>query len=509
MADRPNAAIAALRSFLLVLKIILAAFKTLLARFTVLFGAVRELWIVFAYVVMSNVAYMLVVLTLSLWLSADLGYDDFTAGWWVTTWTAGMTLCVVLVGSLTDALGLRKTFLLGCALCLLSRLFMTFAIAKVLVLGGLMVLALGEALGTPVTVAALRRYTTTAQRSIAFSIFYALMNVGYGLAGYVFDFVRQTFGEHGHLMLPGLVSGLSSYRTIFLVSIGFYVPCLLMVYFWLREGVEATDQGVMIAATRIQFPGTSMFQALGLNIRDTLRNTGRIFIGLWRQPGFYKFLAFLSLAAFIKMIFTHMYFTYPKFGIRELGEGAPIGRLWSMNNFLIVFLAPLVGVLSQRISAYSMAMWGSLVAASSVFIMALPPPWFQPLADGWLGHSIAHVWLGVQGHVNPYYVMIFLYVLCLSVGEAIYSPRLYEYAAAIAPKGQEASYMALSSLPFFLAKLCMAPLSGVLLARFCPAQGPRHSETLWLIIALTTMVAPVGLFVFQRLIRIHEAGRGE
>ena len=212
-----------------------------------------------------------------------------------------------------------------------------------------------------------------------------------------------------------------------------------------------------------------LVKALGLTVRDTLRATGRIFMGLWRQPGFYKFLAFLSLAAFIKMIFLHMYYTYPKFGIRELGDGAPIGRLWSMNNILIVFLAPLVGVLSQKISAYRMAIWGSFVAASSVFIMALPPHWFQPLADGWLGHSVAHLWLGVQGQVNPYYVMIFIYVLFLSVGEAIYSPRLYEYTAAIAPKGQEASYMAMSSLPFFLAKLGVAPLSGVLLAHFCPA----------------------------------------
>ena len=67
--------------------------------------------------------------------------------------------------------------------------------------------------------------------------------------------------------------------------------------------------------------------------------------------------------------------------------------------------------------------------------------------------------------------------------------------------------MALSSLPFFLAKLCMAPLSGILLAHFCTAQGPRHSGTLWLIIGLTTMIAPVGLFLFQRFIRVQEAGR--
>jgi len=150
----------------------------------------------------------------------------------------------------------------------------------------------------------------------------------------------------------------------------------------------------------------------------------------------------------------------------------------------LILLAPLVGVLTQRIPAYRMVIFGSFVAASSVFIMTVPPHWFQPLADGWLGHCIAHVWLGVSGTVNPYYVMIFLFVLLLSLGEAFYSPRLYEYTVAIAPNGQEASYMAMSSLPFFLAKLAVGPLSDPLLAQFCPATGPRHSETLWLIIGL-------------------------
>ncbi len=144
-----------------------------------------------------------------------------------------------------------------------------------------------------------------------------------------------------------------------------------------------------------------MFQALGLTIRDTLRETGRIFLGLWQQPGFYKFLAFLSFAAFIKMIFLHMDYTYPKFGIRELGEGSPIGHLYALNAILIVFLAPLVGVLTQRIPAYRMVIFGSFVAASSVFIMTLPPQRFQRLANGRIGHAIANTWLGGYSQVRP------------------------------------------------------------------------------------------------------------
>jgi hypothetical protein len=338
-------------------------------------------------------------------------------------------------------------------------------------------------------------------------MFYAVMNAGFWIGVHIFDALRAGLGEHGRFVVPGLGLELSTYRTILLTSLAVAIPSFVLIYFWLREGVEATDHGVVITPVKPKYLGKRAWEGLGLTIRDTGRDTCRIFAGLWAQPGFYKFLGFLSLAVFIRMIFVHMDYTYPTFGIRELGEGAPVGHLYGLNNILIILLAPLVGVLTQRISAYRMVIFGSSVAAASVFIMTLPPHWFQPMADGWVGHYIGHVGLGLTGTINPYYVMIFLFVLLLSVGEAFYSPRLYEYTAAIAPKGQEASYMAMSSLPFFLAKLGVGPLSGLLLSKFCPVTGPRHSETLWLIIALTTMIAPVGFVVFQRYIRVHEAGR--
>src|ERR1039457_5045877 len=104
--------------------------ESFLGKFTVLFGAVRELWIVFALTILSNLAYRLVNFTLSLWLTSVLGFSDEKTGLTVMMWSAGLTLSIVLVGSLTDALGLRKTFLLGFALCIISRVFLTFTTAK-------------------------------------------------------------------------------------------------------------------------------------------------------------------------------------------------------------------------------------------------------------------------------------------------------------------------------------------------------------------------------------------
>lgn len=487
----------------------------LISKFTVLRGATRELWIVFLIKLLGIIAYSVMNRTFVLWLSHDLGYSDQAAGYWVGLWSALMTLCTVLIGSLTDAIGLRRAFLLGVYVCVLARFFLTFSAAPAIAIGlGLIPLALGEALGTPVMVAAIRRYSTTAQRSISFSIFYAVMNVGFLAASMIFDFVRRDWlGEHGSVRIPlfwtdGFIE-LSSYRVLFLISLGVQITLVPVMLFGLREGVEATDHGVVITPEQPKYPGVNLVRAFALMVRDTLAETARIFAGLWRQPGFYKFLGFLALAAFVRLIFIQMDYVYPKFGIRELGAGAPVGTLWGLNSLLIIFLVPLVGAVSQRIPAYSMVSVGSAVAAASVFIMALPTAWFQTLADGWLGTFVGHIYLRVPANqpIHPYYVMIFIYVVILSIGESIYSPRLYEYAASIAPKGQEASYMSLSYLPFFVAKLCVSTFSGVLLAHFCPEDGPRDSATMWLIIASITAIAPIGLFTLRRFIRVAEAGR--
>src|SRR4029079_7956084 len=128
----------------------------------------------------------------------------------------------LLVGSLTDAIGLRKTFFIGAWLCVITRAVMAFTTVKWAALAfGLFPLALAEALGTPVLVAAVRRYSNTKQRSISFSIFYAMMNVGFLIASYGFDWVRQALGEHGHFTVTLLGTQVSTYRALFLVSLVF------------------------------------------------------------------------------------------------------------------------------------------------------------------------------------------------------------------------------------------------------------------------------------------------
>ena len=121
----------------------------------------------------------------------------------------------------------------------------------------------------------------------------------------------------------------------------------------------------------------------------------------------------------------------------------------------------------------------------------------------WVGYH----YLGLKGGIHPYYLMIATYIAIFSVGEGFYSPRVYEYAAAIAPKGQEASYGALSYVPFLLGKLLIG-CTGWLLAALCPAE---RSAEFWSDVADSCpgrVDSSLGLITFRRYIRVPEAGRG-
>lgn len=481
--------------------------STFIQKFLCLRSAPRELWIILLAYILENVAYKLSTgPVLPLWLAQEIGLDDKSKGLTIGIWSALLTLFTVMVGSFTDAVGIRKTFLIGFLICTVARIFMLFGEPHIVPLGmGLLPLALGLALMTPVMTAAMKRYSTAAQRSMAFSLYYALMNLGFAIGDWMFDHFRDQMGEKGSWIMPVLHADMSTYQVMILWSVILTVPGLLIIWLFMRDGVEMTENGVVIHKRVVKVDAGVLN-----NIRSTCKETVSIFASLWKQSSFHRFLYFMALVVGVRMIFYHISYTMPDFAIREIGKGTPFAQITGMlNSLMILFLVPITGVVFARVNAYRMVTWGSLISALSVFFLVLPPEWFKPLADGWLGHIIVHRWLGVEGAVHPLYISLFLFTVFLSIGEAIWSPRLYEYSAAIAPKGQEASYMALSVLPYFFAKFGAGMLSGWLLSTFCPAEGPRNGAALWTLVGLFALITPVGAMLLRKRIQVHEEGRDD
>ncbi|MCS6902134.1 MAG: hypothetical protein RMJ98_21185, partial [Myxococcales bacterium] len=157
----------------------------------------------------------------------------------------------------------------------------------------------------------------------------------------------------------------------------------------------------------------------------------------------------------------------------EQGEAFPVGKLWSLNSVLILFLAPMGTALTRKHRPFEVLLLGAFISSLSPFVLCF-------------------------GSSMPFQLTM---ILLLTIGEALWSPRLYEYNVSIAPRGREATYVSLAALPYFLAKFLVGPTSGYLLAAFCPAEGPRHPAILWAIIGLSTMIGPVGIFALRNLIQ--------
>jgi Na+-transporting methylmalonyl-CoA/oxaloacetate decarboxylase gamma subunit len=341
-----------------------------------------------------------------------------------------------------------------------TRLGMALAQSPASAIAWLMLFALAYASISPVVQTAIQRASSSRTRAFAFSLWYVSFNLGGALAGpLVVDPLRRAFldpatGKLVRRLVPLPFLGareMSAYAAI--LGLGFVFAALgLLVTLLLRRGFEdRVEPGEAAAPARKK----AFLSALGEAARD------RFF---WR---FILLMVFLSL---VRMMFQHMHFTWPKYVLREQGEAFPVGTIWSLNSLLILFLAPLATALTRHRRPFEVLLLGAFISALSPFVLCL-------------GSSL------------PFQLAM---ILVLTVGEALWSPRLYEYNVAIAPRGREATYVSLAMLPYFLAKFLVGPSSGYLLEAFCPAEGPRRPALLWAVIGLTTMVGPVGILAGRR-----------
>lgn len=448
------------------------------------------LWVTFALKLLSVTGYKIMMVVMVSYLMKDCGLSDAEAQHGYLLLGLLMSGSTLLAGSITDAIGLRRTLTIGVTLAVLARIIMISVSQPWLALTvGLIPVAVGEALCTPVLVAATRKFSTAEQRSVAFSVFYALLNLGFMAGYFIFDGIKQQsvgstvhtwFGDH------------SIQRVLFAVSAGIEL-LMLPVLLLLRE---RNAEGETV-------------HAQPLTVGGAVRKSAHLFSMLLKHPGFHRLLMFLAVIGLLKIVFSIMDGVLPTFLERELGVegGKRAGRANAVNSVLILILAPIAGILTRKIPAYPMVIFGGFITALSFIFLALPQATFQGLADGPLGQWVIRGYFDWQGAANPLFLTVVLWQVVFSIGEAFYSPRVYEYAVSIAPKGQEASYAALSAVPLLMGKITTGAVFGWLLARYCPAVGPHDPVTMWSIVGGLVLMAPLLLLVLRPFIRMKEEGK--
>lgn len=505
-----------------------------------LFQSPRELWIIYFAKFLEMLATFSLLYTVTLWLSRDLGLSDVEAGSWVGVYSMALSVITFFIGFFADSWGFRGTLIVAFGASMFARGTMAFAQSRWLGIAGLMLLTIGTAGGAPVMNTAIRRYTKAQTRAFAFSLYYVTFNVSAAVAGVLIDVSKAIVPTPRMMDVPLLgalqmsqyrltyVVGLACAVVSFIISLSlrkgidlerdpdgfapgkqaasvflgfmFFVAGMVVVQLsgtlfgvqvasrtlWIAAGVCAVASAVAVFAlhakgffvdTTAKAEKTEAEAEAPVEEAEKTSNPLKVAFGVMREKAFWRFMLFVGLLVFVKLIFSHSHFTFPKYALREMGEKFPLGAFQAINPILIIILVPVATALTRHRSAFNVIVLGSIVSALSPFVLVL----------------------------GPGYLTILGMIVLLSIGECLWSPRLYEYTAMIAPRGREASYMGMSSLPMFFAKMAVGPMSGFLLARYCPPEGARQSWMMWLIIGLTTLAGPLLILALRRVIE----GRGK
>jgi len=471
-------------------------------------GHPREIYLLFFTKVTEYSAYGAINISFILYLSSDMGLSDVQAGTFMGFYGIGVSLLVMTVGPCCDSIGIKKTLLVGAYTLLFSRLAMPFVPNIYLaILFGFIPMALGIAITGPVLSVGIKRFTTKETAALGFGLFYTLMNIGWAIGAQLFDTMRGMFGETAGATLPIIGVQLSTYQIIILIGFFINIPDLIAILLF-RDGVAMTeDRGVVVTPTQNIGDGGSFIGNILSVAKNTLMATFQKMKDVFSEKAFWMFIFMLGMTIFVRLVFEHFHYTFPKYGIRILGEGARIGSIYGvLNPVMIVFLVPLVAAVTKKISCYKMMLAGTLISALAVFIAAIPPEHFAFLMDSWVGELIFNRWLKVPlERQMPIYFTLMAFVIVFTIGEAFWSPRLMQFTAQIAPVGKEASYIALGVLPWFAARFFSGAISGFLVSNFTPEGLPPGIENypnhymVWLIVGGMALLTPIALIVFRKV----------
>lgn len=417
--------------------------------------APQELWVIFVLKFFTSYAYFTWSLVLTLYLSREFGLSDMDAGWAYGTYGVMSTLFGIACGWIIDFLGVRKSLMLGSAITSVSRVIITFTTSRNLTLALLFIaLPFGESLGIPILTIGVKRYTNATNRTFGYALFYSTMNVAGFVAGPIVDSCRAFFSEGVHVTLPYFgVRYLSDLRFAILTSacasISFFVVTLLFM-----RDVELDESG---------------------NILEFEPNRSNVVSSTWsalKDRAFWRLALLTFLLVAVRLVFGHNSATLPKYLIRQFGEDAPFGMVFAINPLLIIFLVPLTALVTKHMASFPMILYGSILAAASPLLIC----------------------------IDQSYLMISLYMVVLSLGEAVYSPRVYEYSMELSARGSEGLYSSLASAPLFTIQFVVGGMSGWLLSAFMPKGGPYYGKMVWGIIGLTSLASPALMFIFRNFI---------
>jgi MFS family permease len=249
-------------------------------------------------------------------------------------------------------------------------------------------------------------------------------------------------------------------------------------------------------------PG-AVFDRVMKSVREATEGTVRQLKENFQEKPFWIYMAMLGILVFVRLTFYVFHVMFPTYAIRVFGDDFPVASIFgSLNPAMIIFLVPLISVLTAHVRSYTMLIIGTTVSAGSVFLCFMPDSIAMAIGDTWMGTWIFDYWLEAPvGNQDPFLVSLVVFIIVFTVGEAIWSPRLMQFSAEIAPRGKEGAYIALAILPYFMGKIGATIMADLLTTQYFSqdmVEFPNH-EMSWFWIGAMALISPIGMVLFRKI----------
>lgn len=440
-------------------------------------------WIANITEIFERLSYYGAFASLALYLQERLNFSTEQTGTLTGLFGGMVWFLAIFGGASADRLGFRRA--LSIAYLILSVSYFLIgsigapwlapvrnAVPLVLFVGFVLMLpALGVALVKPCVVGTTARASKENVRSIGYSIYYTMVNIG-GAAGPFF-----ASWAHRHLGVENVyrVAALGVFAMFFVVLLFFREP---------RKPGEAPPPSLaQVARNFCVVVGNYRMVLPVLMIALLLRVVSWLYPGvvvpwwIWTAllllvlAGISRFMWFLVLFTPYWVVFWQQYISLPGYIHGYINPHADVEMILVTDGLTVIILTIAVNFLTRRIPAFRAVILGTVITSLAWLILAF--------------------WPSIWGAVLSLFV--------LALGEITQSPRYYEYISRLAPPGQQGTYMGFAFLPIGIGSLIGGWFGGMLVHHF--GEIAHQPSRIWWTVSGVGIATAGLLWVYDKQLR--------
>jgi len=439
-------------------------------------------WIANITEIFERLSYYGAFASLALYLQERLNFSTQQTGTLTGIFGGMVWFMAIFGGAAADRLGFRRALSMA-YLILAVAYFLIGSIAAPwlgpvrntvpigLFVGFILILpALGVALVKPCVVGTTARASKENVRTIGYSIYYTMVNIGGALGPYCASWA------HRHLGVENVyrVAALSVFLMFFVVLVFFREP---------RKDGDAPPPSIgTVVRNFCVVVGKAWLVLPAIGIAGLLK--AGTFLWPLTVPwwiwialliivlaGISRFMWFLVLFTGYWVVFWQQYISLPGYVHGYINAKADVELILVTDGITVICLTVLVNYLIRKIPAFQAVILGTLITSLAWLVIAFRPT----------------VWGAV------------LSIFVLALGEITQQPRYYEYISRLAPPGQQGTYMGFAFLPIGIGSLIGGWFGGTLLHHY--GEITHQPARMWLVFTGLGLITTVVLWIYDKMFR--------